>query len=501
MTTQTEEKIHVGQIQDIWFSDIKNTPTTLEGYGITDGMSVALADSRYVRYDVDQALTPEQQSRARLNIGVTGVDLSHSHLVGDGSGTQFTFAINEGFNVIPGNNTTVAFNPSTKSFRIDAPAPTPAYIHPTQSPIDLTLSGKQSLSRIIVNNLGHFVGYEIRSDLPYIDLTSTETITGLKTIQRAGPNDGSAQQEVLGFGIGSDGLYKMMIRNSINEQAPAGEVNWFFTMRENYQSSGVDFDHIGIYRGGTTVLGDRLPSQAMSTEISTFTNAAVTAEPYPISTFVARSMMVENRVYAGKSDLDNTLFLSTTDRIYSSGRVYAALGLRTTDPVDYNNLNQVTWLLGKAVTSSTSTVDRYVEVNIDGVVYELLARQKAGTPPGPPPSPGITTTSLQWLFSRTVVTGSISIQYYELGVLKTVNNSSASAGGSILVDEGTHVLITVNNSGPTPATELRVETLTPVGATIYYRNSPPSASEVYDLYVGTDITYKVTGFISQDDSV
>src|SRR5690606_34318153 len=99
---------------------------------------------------------------------------------------------------------------------------------------------------------------------PYVDFVSTETITGLKTILRAGPNDGSDIREVLGFGIGADSLYRMMIQNSQNEQSPAGEVNWFFTMRENYRSSGVTFDRIGFHKGGTVVLGGRLPSQAMT---------------------------------------------------------------------------------------------------------------------------------------------------------------------------------------------------------------------------------------------
>src|SRR5690606_32848695 len=148
---------------------------------------------------------------------------------------------------------------------------------------------------------------------------------------------------------------------------------------------------------------------------------------------------------------------------YSSGRIYSLLGFRTTDPTNYSNVNGTTWLLGKAVNSSDNSVTRYIEVNIDGVVYELLARQKAGTPPGIPTDPEIEGVEVDWLFmGGDDMSGMLTLEYVNNGVTDTMVSTSTSSSGTITADAGTYVKVTVTNDEPmtpSPETELMVETI------------------------------------------
>jgi len=203
-----------------------------------------------------------------------------------------------------------------------------------------------------------------------------QTRLGLLTIRRAGSNDGTLLREVLGFEIGDDDLYKMWIMNGQNQLSPAGEVNWWFRMREIYNLvGGVNFERLGFHRGGLTVLGSNLPSSTLSTDISVFTNAQVSAVPYQISTYVHRSIMVENKAYFGKTSLINTGFLGANDRVFSDGTMYARLGFRTPDPSNLSVLDYATWLFGRPGTFQDTPPDAQflIRISIDGNEYDLLA--------------------------------------------------------------------------------------------------------------------------------
>jgi hypothetical protein len=376
----SEEKIKLYQIEDILFSDIKQTPTTLAGYGITNAWTRIQADARYVRYDGSQELTELQKQTARENIGALG---------GEGH-PALTLGITNGLSL---NITTQVISLATAS-QLEAGAMSAAdkikldgietgannYIHPTQGIFDTgTLTGKQVISRASFNSLGHITALDIRTNLPYVDFTSAETITGLKTIRRAGANDGSAPNEVFGFEIGPDDLYKMWIMNSQNVNSLSGEVNWFFRMRELYGTGeneiAYNHDRIGFHRGGITVIGDSLPSSAISTELETWVNANfVTGDPYVISTYIHRDIMVSGRGYFGKSSLADTLFLDSDDMLFSGGTVYAAKGLRTADPNNKTTIfNHTTWYLGNATLNGGGSHTHKLRVDIDGVLYDIHA--------------------------------------------------------------------------------------------------------------------------------
>jgi hypothetical protein len=374
----SEEKIKLYQIEDILFSNIQQTPTTLAGYGITNAWTRTQADGRYVRYDGSQTLTELQKQTARENIGALG---------GEGH-PALTLGIPNGLSL---NITTQIISLATAS-QVEAGAMSAAdkikldgiavnannYVHPTQGILDTgTLSGKQVVSRVAFNTLGHITALDIRSNLPYVDFTSAETITGLKTIRRAGANDGSSAAQVLGFEIGNDNLYKMWIMNSQNVRSLSGEVNWFFRMRELYGTGGTEtaynHDRIGFHRGGITVIGDSLPSADISTELESWVNANfATGSPYAISTYIHRNVMVSGRGYFGKSSLADTLFLGSDDMLFSGGTVYAAKGLRTADADNPTTIfDGSVVFIGSVSTGGPGSPTHKMRIRHNNVLYDV----------------------------------------------------------------------------------------------------------------------------------
>ena len=377
----SEEKIKLYQIEDILFSDIQQTPTTLAGYGIIDALTLIAADARYVRYDAPQILTEPQKQTARDNIGALGGDSHPALTLGVTNGLSLNVAAQVISLATASQGEAGAMSASDKIKLDGIQTGANNYVHPTQGILDSgTLSGKQVISRVSFDIFGHATALDIRSDLPYVDFTSAETITGLKTIRRAGLSDGSDVREVLGFEIGDDDLYKMWVMNSQNVRSMSGEVNWFFRMRELYGVGGnetpYNHDRIGFHRGGITVIGDSLPSEAISTDLETWVNAQfATGDPYAISTYIHRDVMVSGRGYFGKADLLDTLFLDVNDILFSAGTVYAAKGLRTADPNNkFTIFDHTTWYLGSATADATGSHTHKLRVDIDGVLYNIYAQ-------------------------------------------------------------------------------------------------------------------------------
>lgn len=498
MPTNTEDKIKLGQIEDIDFSDIKTKPTTLAGYGITDSYTQAQSDERFVRYDIAQGLTSSQQLQARQNIGVPEGNFHDPVTIGTANGLSLS---NQVLSLALATTTTAGAMSAADKVKLDGIATNANnYSHPTQGIIDTgILTNKQVVSRIQVNSLGHVIAVDTRTNLPYVDFTSAETITGLKTIRRAGPNDGSAVQPVLEFEIGSDNLYKTWLMNSVNELSAGGEVNWFFRMSENYNNDPVSFDRIGFHRGGLVVLGDRLPSQQLSTDILVFTTTTV-SDAFPYSTYIKRSALLENRLIAGQSNLDGLGFLGLNDRIYTPGRVYAKLGYKTSNPND-TDLDGFIWKLGNAFTSSDDSVNRLIEVSIDGVVYEILAREKGFQPVTPDPvdpDPSVN-VFINYTIVSTDVAGDLEIDDAFGTFTETVTAGQTKSGNLTRTNPGATITITANNSDAEPGITLIVNRLTPSFQNLYNATTP-TASDQYLLTPAAGQTYEVLVNLFKADS-
>jgi len=372
----SDEKVKLYQIEDILFSDIKQTPNTLAGYGITNALTTAQSDSRYVRYDVEQSLSPSQQEQARDNIGVVQGEFHDPVTLGVPNGlyiSQQVLSLALASTVNPG-----AMSVEDK-IKLNGIAPNANnYSHPTQAVLDSgNLTGKNVISRIAFNSFGHVTTIDTRTNLPYVDFTSAETITGLKTIRRAGPNVGGAIANALRFEIADDDLYKMFISTNQNDRTLNGEVNWFFRMREAYtdgvSTKGVTFDRLGFHKGGITVIGGYLPSDDLGTEIDTWINDEYVSEaPFTVSTYIKRDMMVEGRGYFGKDDFVDTLFLTSNDTLYSAGTVYAAKGLRTADADNPTTVfDGSVVFLGNVTTTGPGGATHKMRIRHNGNLYDV----------------------------------------------------------------------------------------------------------------------------------
>lgn len=133
-------------------------------------------------------------------------------------------------------------------------------------------------------NLNSTQKQNARTNISSVSTNTSEIITGLKTIQIAGQNNGSAPAEVLNFGIGTDNLYRLTLNNTQNEVSASGEVTWFFTHRFNIGTgTSKDNDLISFFRG-TLITGGRNPSSSVSSNIQTYYSNNSTGR-YPIHAY------------------------------------------------------------------------------------------------------------------------------------------------------------------------------------------------------------------------
>jgi hypothetical protein len=126
-------------------------------------------------------------------------------------------------------------------------------------------------------------------DARYVTITTAQTITGLKTIQRSG--------EVLNFGNGSDSLYQLKLVYSQNEVEVSGEATWSFENKFNRNSSGFTLTPLSFFRG-VLVTGQRLLTASISTNLVNYyiSNPSGT---YPISAYHTRVHQYANGIIVG----------------------------------------------------------------------------------------------------------------------------------------------------------------------------------------------------------
>lgn len=203
--------------------------------------------------------------------------------------------------------------------------------------------------------------------------SNTNIITGLKTFTKAGPNDGSDVANVIKFNIDNTvSLYELYLKNSQNRNSPNGESNWFFTMVENYGGTVQSFDRLSFHIGGTTIIGGELPSEIISTDIQTWVgNNLGSRLPFPISTYIHRGLMVEDKGYFGKNNFDETLVLTSSDYLYSAGKVYGKEGFRGRNPRD-EDLNGPAWELGSVIVDVKTESTHTARIRINDVLYDVL---------------------------------------------------------------------------------------------------------------------------------
>lgn len=439
--TQTLEKLSLGQIEDIPFSHLKNLPSTLVGYGITDAYTKIESDARFVRYDGVQSLTLSQQLQARTNIGAissagvtsltrsTGILFStgssiistgtisfdvawgdnryHNRLgiisnsstwnfLGNVEGIQvrawtsgssnFPSTLGSGIFIYTGSNSTASAmgrtmglirNYNTESYYLGSSNTAgnrnpwrliwhSGNLNPTnfQNLLGYTPENVNNKVNNIVNpnNISYLTSQAVVDN--FVTLGTSQVITGLKYLRR-----GSASGELLHTAFdypdnNGDDYHLRFYNDGSNNN-----IKWYFRQKSILGVNNVilDLPVLGFKNGVTLIGTDNYPFTEVETYYNSQTNPAVR---YPLSCYTQGDSMISGRLYVGKNNFIDTLFLTSDDKFYSEGRVYAREGIRTRHP--NGTLDNTTWLLGNVNVDTVGTFNRKIRISVNNQEIDLL---------------------------------------------------------------------------------------------------------------------------------
>lgn len=390
--TITSIKASLGQIAPIPWSSVQNTPTTLDGFGITDVFTKNESDGRYVRHDAPQTLTIGQKTQARENIGaesvvqgtgitVTGTAIrtvafdsawgdnryinsynllnlsSQFQFIGNVFGMQIRanttgssgFPSSLGATVTFYNGSNNSSSANGRTFAIHRNYNSESYY--LGSP---TAAGTTNPWRLIYHN----------GNLSPVTTNTEQVITGLKYFRR-----GIAAEQLhtaFDYPDNSGNDYHLRLYNN----GSSNNVRYYFKQKVILGTNDVvlDLPVLGFKNGITLIGSDNYPFTEVETYYDSQTNPATR---HPLHLYTDGDAMFKGRIYAGKDDFLNTLFLTSTDTFYSEGTVYAKGGLRTPHPD--TTLDNVTWLLGGSATDATGVHDRKIRIKIGANEFDLLA--------------------------------------------------------------------------------------------------------------------------------
>lgn len=139
----------------------------------------------------------------------------------------------------------------------------------------------------------------------------------------------------------------------------------------------LDYPVLGFRNGITLIGSDSYPTGAGGLGVETYyNNQSAPVTRFPLRLYSVGDAMFTGRIYAGKSNFDNTLFLTSANTLYSEGTAYIKEGLRTKDAANTAILDGSTWLLGNAVThTSPHTPTHDIMVRINGTLYRIFAAE------------------------------------------------------------------------------------------------------------------------------
>lgn len=132
----------------------------------------------------------------------------------------------------------------------------------------------------------------------------------------------------------------------------------------------LDYPMIGFKNGVMSIGSETYPLGTLGIE-SYYLNQPVPVVRNPLTLYVTGNSLFTGRIYAGKSDYANILFLTANDTFYSEGTVYARLGLRTRDAENLLILDGVAWDLGNYAVGTTLTQSHTAFVRIDGKLFKI----------------------------------------------------------------------------------------------------------------------------------
>lgn len=194
------------------------------------------------------------------------------------------------------------------------------------------------------------------------------TITADQTQVVAGPNDGSSAAKVQSFMIDPENsLYGMRLMNTQNVQAPDAEVQYFWEYDSNV-GDGIKktrpvfgVTRPAVFTTGTEKLPDALYAALVSLEGA---NKNVADYRVPLSHYNKGISQSSVGMIIG-SEADQLSKITGDTKLYIEG------GIKTAAPTGGS---EAVIRIGSAIVNASNTVDRIVQLEIDGQVIYLLGR-------------------------------------------------------------------------------------------------------------------------------
>lgn len=332
------KKIPLWQVEEILYDNLSDKPTTWDDLNLS-------GDFPFVSLD-EQTLTVDQQNQVKTNLNIAS---SEAVTIGTPNGLSL-----DGQELSLGLATTGSNGAMSSADK-------------------LKLAGGNVLSGSGISLTGTATGRLLSAgdltlsvDATVLRVSGDQTIVGLKSIRRSGPNDGSSAQIVKRYEIGSDNLYKLDLLNTKNVQEPNGEVQWLYNYTSNAGlNTPKSRDMIGFARGAVTILGGRaVPNTYYPTIITEeLVNEADPNYRYPLRQYAYGISQFEGGMIVGTDAI-------RLDKITSDTKLYIEGGISTLTPSG-SSASTATWFLGTDEVDHNSATDIRVRIRVGNKIIGL----------------------------------------------------------------------------------------------------------------------------------
>jgi len=322
---------------------LSDKPTTWAELGLTGAFP-------FVSYTIAQELTNEQKLQARENIGVVAATPIS---LGTPNGMSLAGQV-----LSLGLATTEANGAMSAADKVRV------------NGANVVQGSGLAITGTLTNRVLGAGNVTFAVDATVLRTTGQQTITGLKTIRRAGTNDGVTPSIVQRWEIGNDTLYKLDLVSRQNEQEASAQAQWAFRFTYNAAlGTARERDMIGFAKSAITVFGGRNVPDAILGEAATLdtTNIADPNYRYPLRQYGYGISQLEGLIIG-----DSLL----TSKIDSDTKFYLNGGLRTAAPFGGN---EETVQFGEYQASANTTIDTIWLVQVGDKLLEVKARDVTPT--------------------------------------------------------------------------------------------------------------------------
>lgn len=231
-----------------------------------------------------------------------------------------------------------------------------------------------AIDALTANNGVQRVGDNFSVDTTVIRTSGEQIKTGLLRYRFGGLGDTLVASYEYPDNSGEDynlRLYSDAISNNVGYY---WNQKFSLAINSGAETGVLDYPMIGFKNGILSIGSESYPLGTLGIE-TYYNGQTVPVVRNPLTLYVTGDSLFTGRIYAGKSDFLNTLFLTADDTFYSEGTVYARLGLRTRDAENLSILDGVAWDLGNYAVGTTLTQSHTAFVRIDGKLFKFALEE------------------------------------------------------------------------------------------------------------------------------